>query len=730
MINHQAVARNNKIQKERPRKGGGRKPRIIPRSATGRTPNFYPQSGRFVNNPSRRPRSVQKPQSNRAVLARLEHLQGPDKRPGKKRKVVPRSASSSFIARRSPNTWAHFPRPKRKGERAYTKDISGRPLRTKNYETPRREVILPTFKPYYGRKRVGDRPYKGPTGGYVTSRKREQRAWKGDVTGRKIRGRNYSSKTVEGTPVFPPKKKRLRSGDRAQHTKLPGTGYQSISQPGEKRTGKFPLPVRTPGIGAVGIGKYKGNLRLYQARPGLGTQGADYSGNIKAKRPAKGGGSVSGKRWNNQGNPVQVRTPGIGADGIGKYKGKQRLFEARPGMGKQGTDYSGNIRTGRPPKGGGSISGRRWNNEGNPIQVRTPGIGADRIGKYQGNIKARRPDKGGGSRSGKLWNNYQTPIEVRTPSKAHLKLAGFPGKIKRYQMSPGYNNQGEEFTGYTKAKKPKKGGDSVSGKLWNNKETPIPVRTPPASAQEQSGYPGNIKRYALTPGYNNQGEEFTGYIKLPKFKKSYVKNPNSAEESLKKKRPDKTTYEVGDLQVKVKRRDYVRNDNTADESLKKLKPTKTTEAVAGLQVKVKRRDYVTNDNTAEGALKKLKPTKTTQAVAGLQVKVKQYHYIRNSSSSDDALKVREPGKAFVKATDYQGNIKMKKFDLFGRRDLHPDAKFVKTNKNNVAEERDMLTNFKLWWARLFKKSDNQPDHLKEKVRKPRYDKGEQGMWND
>ena len=73
---------------------------------------------------------------------------------------------------------------------------------------------------------------------------------------------------------------------------------------------------------------------------------------------------------------------------------------------------------------------------------------------------------------------------------------------------------------------------------------------------------------------------------------------------------------------------------------------------------------------------------------------------------------------------------MKKFDLFGKRGLHPDAQFVKTNKNNVAGEKDAFTNFRLWWARLFKKNETQPDHLKDKGHKPRYDKGEQGMWND
>jgi hypothetical protein len=71
---------------------------------------------------------------------------------------------------------------------------------------------------------------------------------------------------------------------------------------------------------------------------------------------------------------------------------------------------------------------------------------------------------------------------------------------------------------------------------------------------------------------------------------------------------------------------------------------------------------------------------------------------------------------------------MKKIDLFGKKGLHPDATFVKTNKNNVDSERSLLTNFKLFWAKMFGKEDVQPDHLKEKSRKPRYNKDEGQIW--
>lgn len=76
--------------------------RVVSRSPSERSRNIYPQSSRFVN-----------------------HSSTPDRTP-KKRRVVPRSASRSFMARRSINAWANFPSASRKKEKAYTKDIAGR----------------------------------------------------------------------------------------------------------------------------------------------------------------------------------------------------------------------------------------------------------------------------------------------------------------------------------------------------------------------------------------------------------------------------------------------------------------------------------------------------------------------------------------------------------------------------------------------------------------------------
>lgn len=629
-----------------------RRIRSSPRSVSG-SGKVYPQKGRFVNNPSPKPRESESAQPNDGALRRVRALLSSDKRP-RTQKVVPRSASRSFIARKSTNTWAHFPRPKKRGEQAVMRDIAGKRLRTKNFETPPRPVLAPTFKPYQGRKRVGDRAYKGPAAGTYGTATRSGRAWSGDIAGRKVRGI---------------KKPRLNQRVGEQRG-----GHVSGTIHAEKKPLLGPLLGKAPGFRALsGLDRYRGNV---SRRRGFADQGEQFSGFIKRRRSAKGGGSVSGKLWNNNGMAIQPRQPG----------------DARAAL------YQGNLKRGRPAKGGGSVSGKLWNNNGSPIQPRQPGDA--RAALYQGNIKRGRPAKGGGSVSGKLWNNNGSPIQPKRVGDSRLALYqgnikrgrpsrgasarevdGYPGKMKLFGSQPGFADQGEEYTGHIKARRPLKGGGSVSGKLWNNNESPIAVRTPRTGANV-AAYQGTIKAKRPAKGggsvsgklWNNneqpiavrvpgaQASKMQGYSgTLRASRRSYIKNPNSSDMALKKHRPSRSVFQEGELQVKVK----------------------------------------------------------------------QFQYVRNNSSASQSLKVREPGRAFAKATDFQGNIKMQKFKLYERnRELHPDARFVKSNKNNVAEERDILTNFKLWWARLFNKNDTQPDHLKDKSQKPRYDKGEAGLWYD
>ena len=615
-------------------------PRTQTRSATGRTRNVFPQKGPYVHNPSRKPRQTQKIYSNRQEVARTSSgSYRPD--PPKRRRVTPRSNSRSYISKRSINAFAGFWNKKPKGEKAYVGDISGRKLRMKNFETKRPVITNPTAHPYHPKKRVGDRPYKGSAGHYVTAT-RSGKAWRGDIAGRKIRGRNFTSKKkMEGT------------------YKGTGRGYSSVT--GKMKRGTGPIPGKPPGIGAKGIDMYQGNIR--GGKKIFSATGADYTGNIKSRKPLKGGGSVSGRAWNNNGQAIAGKAPGKGAD-VGAFQGN--IKGGKKAFAPQGENYTGNI------KGGKKIFSTQ---------------GAD----YSGNIKSSKSKK--------------------KPAGAEL-AAGFPGKHKLFDLKPSMRNQGEEFTGTTKARKPLKGGGSVSGKLWNNQEQPIAGKTPAKRirmdlyqgnikvakkepSKEVGGFPGKQHQFDFHPSMRNQGEEFTGHTRLPKFKKEYVRNPNSAKEALKKNRPDKTTYLVDGLQRKVKQQDYKKRPNAAENAMRGIGP-------------------------GSGSIKASEYTKAMRQT---------WNYKHNPNAADEALDTHEPGKAFARATDYQGNIKMRKV-IFGKKGLHPDAQFVKINKNNTDAERDVLTNFKLWWAKLFKKSDTQPDHLKEKYRKPRYDKREDGLWYD
>ena len=802
--------------------------RVRSSSAQSARNNVFPNKGPYINNPSRKPRKSERsfsdagPIGNPRVLGRSKAASIP-----KKSRVAPLSASRSFLSRGKKNVyWGKFS----KGEKAYTKDITGRPLRTKNFRSPKPEFI-PQTNPFYGRGKRGDKTQGGQVfPGYLSASRRGERAWRGDISKKAIK-KNSSKNRIESAGQKFLARKLSVSGKRSNKP-LPGNGNQSRSGKGRNNR---PLAAKIPVSGA-GIGSYKGNIKrsnreqgggsvsgrprnnkgvpigakippaeaaragTFQGRtkrtdltPSFGRQGIGYSGSVKTRRAEKGGGSISGRSRNNKGNAIAVRIPTAGAARAGTYSGNlksSRVFNYRD----QGEEFKGFSKTRKPIKGGGSISGRSRNNNGNAIAVRIPTAGAARAGTYTGNLKssrvfnyndqgeeftgfmkARKPLKGGGSISGRSRNNKGNAIAVRIPTSGAAKAGTYSGNLKASRIF-NYRDQGEEFTGFIKGRKPVKGGGSISGKLWNNKEKPIDVRTPLSSDAKAANYSGKIKQ-----------------------KEDYVQNKKASKLSLKKKEPKRGAYEVEGLQVKVKQLDFAQNPRSARSSNKKREPEKGAYAVEGVQIKVKQEDYIQNRLASKSSIKKREPEKGAFEAEGLQIKVRRDKYEKNPNakpgalravgpnsstvkaseymgrmkmiwdykhnpssnksaldvvrpnrafakgneyqgrtrltkdyrhnpkSSKDALKVIAPGKAYAKISNYQGNLKMRK--PHGS-NLHPDAKFAHGHINNVKQERTILTNAKLWWSRLFKKSDTQPNAVKEKVKRPRYDKKERELWKD
>ena len=792
-----------------------------------------------------------------------------------------------------------------KGERANTKDITGGPLRTRNFKTTPPGLVGRDTLKFFGRRPGGDRTYKGSaSGGYVSTKKGE-RAWRGDLAGVAIRKSSGRRNEVAGK-FFLPRRLSVTAKAKRENGKLSGGGYRTRSNKGG---GNQPLPVRDPGIGASGIAKalgntkgrkkskgggsvggswnnegravdsrqgspwaqkslsFQGNYRRGELQPGFGQDGLDFSGNakarrqkkgggsrsgswnngnvaingrsagfsqqgvgfsgnIKSKRPLKGGGSVSGKIWNNNQSSIPVRQGAAGSDRVSGYPGHFRKGELQPGFSEQGIGFSGNVKSRRPQKGGGSVGRNLWNNNGNSIPVRQGAAGSDKVAGYpghfrkgelqpgfseqgigfSGNVKSRRPQKGGGSVGRNLWNNDGNAIPVRQGAAGSDKVAGYPGHFRKGELQPGFSEQGIGFSGNMKARRQQKGGGSVSGKLWNNNGEAIPVRQGAAGSDKVSGYPGHFRKGELQPGFSEQGigfagnmkakklkkgggsisanprnnndepiavrtplsddakaADYSGKIKLPRFWKEYIQNPNAADESIKKHRPDKTTYLVDGLQVERKQGKYKEKPEAAKGSLPGIGPNsgtiKASEFAGNLKLKrnykhnplsakealdgtpatkssVKAGEYAHsmkmywsykhNPSSDDNSLKTITPTRSferAQVFAGRSRLTKSYRH--NPNSSDDALKVLAPGKAYARIGDFQGNLKMKKYN--GNR-LHPDAQFAHNHQDNVAGERTLLTNIKLFWAKLFKKNETQPAIVKEKERKPRYDKKEQDLW--
>ncbi|WHZ06933.1 MAG: Phosphoglyceromutase [Cytophagales bacterium] len=540
------------------------------------------------------------------------------------------------------------------------------------------------------------------------------------------------------------------SGDLRAGRPLKGGGSNSKSF----NNNGHAIQVRTPGIGA-NMGNFSGNIRGGQKS--FNQTGYSFSGNIKGRRPLKGGGSNSGQLFNNNGHAIQVRTPGIGAN-MGNFSGNMRggiksfnrdgysytgnMRGGEKTFSQSGYGFAGNIKARRPLKGGGSNSGQLFNNNGHAIQVRTPGIGANmgnfsgnmkggiksfsrdgysytgnmRGGEkmfsqsgygFAGNIKARRPLKGGGSNS-RSWNNDGKPIIVRGIASGARLQGSYQGSYKLRELSPGFGYQGELYKGSMKAHGPKKGGGSISGKLWNNDGKPILTKAPGLAEAKEIGYSGKIK--------------------LPFFKKKYVRNPNAVKEGLKTVRPSKYVETVGELQVKVKQPKSGKNPLSAKAAINGLAPSKNSVRAIEYVGKMKMTwAYVRNPSGYREALKSIKPTTSFMKGNDFAGRQKMKRYVHNPASNKYALKVLAPARVVARIRDYQGNVKMNKAHGSG---LHPDSEFAHGFRNNVKKDRTILINIKLMWSKLFRKNATQPAVVKEKVRRPRYDKKERELWKD
>ncbi len=526
------------------------------------------------------------------------------------------SASSNYVVRRKKNVyWGKF----KKGEKPFLRDIAGLRLRRKNYSS--KLPPLSRQQLAQSKSRSGNPKLTGGVG-LGTPTKRDV-AWLGDPNKSSLRKPSLRNNQKAGTNPFivtDSQSKKLAKRNSA----IPANGVLSIS--GSKGVSKR-LPARYKGdVGAGYSGNikntkynrgfdpsvlYSGFIKRKNLRSPFSPQGADFRGSIKSGRPLKGGGSISGQLRNNNDKSVTDKFI-VGHDISHSYSGFIKGKFAHPPYSPQGANFSGRIKSSAPEKGGGSISGISWNNKQQSVtKLHNHAYqGFD----FSGNTKTSKPEKGGGSISGGMWNNKETST-TRLRSHAY---------------------QGYDFAGNKKANKPEKGGGSISGLMWNNNEKPI-----------AGTYANNPRASTAT----------SGKIPLSRFRKDYIQSPHANIASSLKRRPLSSALAVNGFNSKMK-------------------------------------------------LKR--------------------EYVHNPKSAALALKVLSQPKAYAKIGDFQGNKKMWKAS---GKNLHPDAQFAHLGQSNVKQDRTFMTNIKLVWAKMFfKKNETQPKAAKPDEHPLRYDRKEKDIW--
>lgn len=788
-------------------------------TATGKVSNIFSQENKYSRYTSRKQKGGQKAISNKDKVAKSARNGSPGIPTQWGRSIPSTPGHKLFIQRGKRNPyWGKFS----KGEKAFKGDITGHELRMKNFRSSSPGLVGRDTLKYFGKRPKGDAVFKGQSrkGKVTPGQPRGENGWLGDLAGFRLRGKKPRPGERAGKMIFPWNLSSTKP--KGNSDPLPGHNNRSRSNSGV--VGK-PIPDKGPGSGALRLAQGLKRLRGAPSK-GFQDQGEGYSGNIKARRPAKLGGSVSG-RINNNKPLIGKGLPGSSARAMrysGNLKSKQgKTFEDqgegytgdikarrkaklggsvtgkinnnKPLVGKglsgnsaramrysgnlkskqgktfedQGEGFTGTIKAKKKPRLGGSISGKFDHND--PVQGKTLPRGSIRAmrysgtlkskqGKtfedqgegYSGDIKARKKPKLGGSVSGTLTTNK--PLQGKAIPRGSIRAMRYSGTLKNKQGKT-FEDQGEGFSGDIKAKKPVKGGGSVARNNWNNDGKAVTQLNTSSSSIRASAFHGQIKAKKANLGgggtvkrndWNNEGKPTTQlntssssvrastYHGFQKGKKRITggggsisgKLWNNNEEPIMTRGADRSSNTNARGKM-IMKREYTQNPNAVPESTKKQKPNKNISEIGGLQAKVKRPDLHKPEQGVKKLLTLVTPKSTPTKAAEYTKVIKDQEHKHNPSSAKGSLKVLYLGKAFARTEDYQGNVKMKKYN---DKDLHPDAKFAHSGVNNVKEERTIMVNVKLMWAKLFHKSEQDSDDAKKKPQKLRYDKREKGMWAD
>ncbi len=505
-----------------------------------------------------------------------------------------------------------------------------------------------------------------------------------DIAGRNLRTRNYKSYN----PTWGAKKFRPYSrGSGRLTTEYSSTIPRSSRRAGWNNSG-VPLQGRGRNANSEAIAGYKGKMRA-SGMPGYvrGPEGA-YKGKMRARGIS---GSGKGPEGGYKGKMRARGISGYGRGPEGTYKGKMRASGVpKYGRGQESL-FSGRKKAKKPLQGGGSIT-RGWNNGGVPLMKKgrnansesisgyrgkmplsaMPSYGKSREGVYAGKMKAKKPLKGGGSIT-RRWNNKGEPLIGKGQTGTDKDRLAYQGNMK--------------------AKKRLKGGGGSITRHWNNKEEPLIGKGQTGTDKDRLAYQGNMKAKkrlkggggSITRQWNNKGEPIEG------------RGRTATDEDI--------------LAYQGNMRAAGRGDIGPSEGMQRGR----TKSLSFIRL---------GDPTHMGLQREAHNKKVNNRLPK-ELSRKERLRMKGAEGLDNG---RSRAFTFWAIGDpSHGGLERSPSQAKGR--LHPSSTYTASNKSrNSIEEKEQPVKIKIWWAKLFKKNSNQPDSVKEKPKRPRYDKGERSIW--
>jgi hypothetical protein len=511
-----------------------------------------------------------------------------------------------------------------------------------------------------------------------------------DIAGRRLRTRNYRSVKPNGAssgfmpyygksaPQGSPKKYGTREARSAKRggwnnsgQPILGKGRYINSEAAASDRGRMPLK-SLPSYGSGREGSYSGNIPAKSLKKYSGGNESTFAGRSKSKKRLIGGGSIT-RMWNNDGQPIFGSGRGLNGEASSNYKGKMPLSSMPSYSGSREGSYAGKRKAKKPLTGGGGSISRMWNNSGQPI------LGSGR-GAY-----------------GEASSNYKGKIPLSSiPSYSGSREGSYPGKMK--------------------AKKPLTGGGGSITRHWNNDEQPLPGNGRSGNNEAISGFQGKMKAKSAKKGYHT--ENFIGGDAAVK-QKGMGAAPGT-EYGSRKKFLFLYMGQEGGYMRPVK--DIDKNENVISQ---KLKLTKTGQSPGTENGRRRSLSFLRIGNPTQGGLYREVSNKRKNNKLPSDLSGKEKYRLKGAEGFDNGKSTTFSFWAIGNPT--RGGLVYSPAQAKGR--LHPSSNYTSGNKSrNSIEEKEQPIKLKIWWAKLFKKNSNQPDSVKEKPRRPRYDKNERLIW--